>query len=147
MKDRGFKTLACECGRDVQVSTDTVTVKCWKCVMRLVPDEPETPKEKKAPADTGFPHGWRWKKQFVHADGRVFEKGVENPALKGTIPPTTILSKFERRKLRDQKKEKKTLRLAKKYKAKVRDNARRPRSTVGGGVSLQASEGQNNTEV
>jgi hypothetical protein len=51
--------------------------------------------------DTGFPRGWRFYKQFVHKDGRVFERGVENKNLKDTIESTVIevkpkLSRYEK---------------------------------------------------
>jgi hypothetical protein len=115
-RGKGLKNLACQCGRDVEVDVETVAVKCCMCVMKQIPLEPEIQKEEKKPLPEGFPQGWRWMKQFVHADGRVFEKGVENIALKGTLPLSVILSKFERRKRRDQRAEKKLLRLAKKHK-------------------------------
>ena len=41
-------------------------------------------------ASTGRPRGWRWRKEFVDSDGTVFHKGVEQPKLKGTLPPTNI---------------------------------------------------------
>ena len=43
-------------------------------------------------ASTGRPRGWRWRKEFVDADGTVFHKGVEQPKLKGTLPPTDVAS-------------------------------------------------------
>ena len=67
-------------------------------------------------------------KQFVHTDGRVFERvetvneagqkiysSIENPALKGTLPPTPIPDNTERKKLREERKRKKEERLANLY--------------------------------
>jgi hypothetical protein len=39
---------------------------------------------------SGKPRGWRWRKEFVDADGTVYHKGVEQPKLKGTLPPTNV---------------------------------------------------------
>lgn len=118
LQSKGLKTLACECGREVRVDADAVSVKCFMCVIKKIP-APELIVKAEKKHETGFPPGnWRWKKQFVHADGRVFEKGVENVALKGTLPATPILSKFERRKRREEKELRKMARLAKQYKKK-----------------------------
>ena len=58
---------------------------------------------------TGFPRGWKFFKQFVHEDGRVFEKGVENPSLFNTLSPTVIEKKptltAEEKKKRKEEKE------------------------------------------
>ena len=39
---------------------------------------------------TGRPAGWHWMAEFVDKDGNVFHKGVEQPDLKGTLPPTKV---------------------------------------------------------
>jgi hypothetical protein len=39
---------------------------------------------------TGRPAGWHWMAEFVDKDGNVFHKGVEQPKLKGTLPPTKV---------------------------------------------------------
>jgi len=74
--------------------------------------------------ETGFPRGWHLYKQFVHSDGRVFEMGKENVELKGTLPATQVkvntLSKSERRRLRDEKKEKREARLVKQHEKKMK---------------------------
>ena len=36
----------------------------------------------------GFHRGWRFMKVFVHENGTVYHKGVEQPDLKGTLPVT-----------------------------------------------------------
>jgi hypothetical protein len=38
----------------------------------------------------GKPRGWHLMAEFVDSEGNVFHKGVEQPQLKGTIPPTKI---------------------------------------------------------
>ena len=82
------------------------------------------PTKKPTKIETGFPRGWHLYKQFVHPDGRVFEYGEENDKLKGKLPITQVkvntLSKSERRKLRDEKKEKREARLAKQYTKKMK---------------------------
>ena len=52
------------------------------------PDE-----SKPAYQPTGGPAGWHWMKEFVDKDGTVYHKGVEQPDLKGTLPPTKIKPK------------------------------------------------------
>ena len=42
---------------------------------------------------TGRPSGWHWMSEFVDKDGTVFHKGVEQPKLKGTLPPTKVTPK------------------------------------------------------
>ena len=39
---------------------------------------------------TGRPSGWHFMNEFVDKDGNVFHKGVEQPKLKGTLPPTKV---------------------------------------------------------
>ena len=39
---------------------------------------------------TGRPAGWHFMAEFVDKDGNVFHKGVEQPKLKGTLPPTKV---------------------------------------------------------
>ena len=47
-------------------------------------------KEKPQRVKTGRPAGWHWMAEFVDKDGNVFHKGVEQPDLKGTLPPTKV---------------------------------------------------------
>lgn len=110
---------ACKCGRVVErVKKDAEWVICWECIARACP--PPMPKVKVVKKDDGFLTGWRWMKQFVHRDGRVFEKGVENPKLKGKLKPTPPkekkprLSKYEK----EQKQIEKDKKLAAKYEKK-----------------------------
>ena len=49
---------------------------------------PDTSKPAYKP--TGRPAGWHFMAEFVDKDGNVFHKGVEQPDLKGTLPPTKV---------------------------------------------------------
>jgi len=79
------KILGCKlCGQIVHdVSDNAGAVTCWECVAGMV-DEPQAYKKK----TTGYARGWRFMKQFVHADGTVYHRGVEQPKLKGTLEAT-----------------------------------------------------------
>lgn len=52
---------------------------------------------------TGYARGWRFMKQFVHADGTVYFRGVEQPNLKGTLDPTVIQPKQKKSKAEKKK--------------------------------------------
>lgn len=106
------------CDRIVSCDSITVRVICEICCMKYITIDKEKLVEKKV--NIGFPSGWRFYKTFVHQDGRVFERGVENVSLKGTLKPTEILkrvkkSKFEREKDRMEKEKK----MAEKYRKKI----------------------------
>jgi hypothetical protein len=92
-----YKTISCEgnnpvskyypgapCMERIKVADNIIKAVCWKCLARQVP----APTEKKQ--SIGFPRGWKFMSQFVHSDGRVFIKGIENETLHGTLPPTEI---------------------------------------------------------
>jgi hypothetical protein len=115
------------CGMLVQrVSVKAEWVICWRCALIQVEKQfPTKISEPKKPKEEGFIVGWKFMKQFVHKDGRVFQKGIEIPELNGTLPPTDVLAlKEERKKNKVGKEERKTKRLvkqfAKKQKAKKR---------------------------
>ena len=71
------------------VSTDAVSVMGSRAINgqlnKLFPDT-----SKPAYKPTGRPAGWHFMNEFVDADGNVFHKGVEQPDLKGTLPPTKV---------------------------------------------------------
>ena len=48
---------------------------------------------------SGRPAGWHFMNEFVDKDGNVFHKGVEQPKLKGTLPPTKVKPPKKRKKL------------------------------------------------
>ena len=71
------------------VSTDAVSVMGSRAINgqlnKLFPDT-----SKPAYKPTGRPAGWHFMNEYVDADGNVFYKGVEQPDLKGTLPPTKV---------------------------------------------------------
>jgi hypothetical protein len=85
------------------VGYDTVSVICPNC--SLIDDIKKfgVPKialqsiNKKNDEDKK-PRGWHFMKVFVDKDGNVFHKGVEQPKLKGTLPPTKIKKKSKKNK-------------------------------------------------
>ena len=80
-------TLECrECGALAEKSIDVTAYTCWECVNASW-DESALPKPKR-PA--GYPRGWKFMKEFVHENGTVYHKGVEQPNLKGKLKPTKI---------------------------------------------------------
>lgn len=118
LKNAPTQDLQCSCGRWVYgVSADAVRVKCPVCVCLMSPIEKKVTQQ-----SSGFPRGWKMYGEFVHADGRVFRKGIEVPELKGTLPPTD-LNKIKEKALANKKtkKEREALRearLAKQYEKK-----------------------------
>ena len=92
------------------VSTEAVSVVGSRAVMGMV----GMPKESKSSyRPTGRPAGWHFMNEFVDKDGTVFHKGVEQPKLKGTLPPTKVEPKKKTKRrtkeqiLLDRQKEKK----------------------------------------
>ena len=75
------------------VSTDATSVIGDKALMgsmyKMFPEDMERT-TKPAYKPTGRPAGWHWMAEFVDKDGNVFHKGVEQPKLKGTLPPTKV---------------------------------------------------------
>ena len=84
-----YITLPCsKCGRLVEnCGESAVKSTCSTCVLGMVgmPAEP-----KSAYKPTGRPAGWHFMNEFVDAYGNVFQKGKEQPKLKGTLPPTKV---------------------------------------------------------
>lgn len=97
-----YKYMECRvCGQMTQVAEDAVSVVCPDCVREGMQEQfggPNVQNNK----PSGFHRGWRWMKEFVHADGRVFHKGIEQIELKGTLPPT---KQKERLRLKSKQKE------------------------------------------
>lgn len=93
------KILECKlCGGLVyNVSKDAVSITCSECVLEMV-KELEGPKKKKLATAQGYPKGWRFMKEFVHSDGTVYHRGIEQPQLKGTLDPTAIVVKPKKTK-------------------------------------------------
>lgn len=81
------------CNNKVEVSETTEKALCWACLVRLM-GNPEPVKEVKK--NTGFPRGWKFMNEFVDKDGNVYHKGVLQPKLKNTKPPTKV-NKLEKK--------------------------------------------------
>ena len=87
--DKDYKYMECKiCGAFEHVAEDTLSVTCHECVNEMC-DPPEI----KANRNSGKPSGWHFMKTFVDKDGNVYYKGVNQPKLKGTLPPTEIIKK------------------------------------------------------
>ena len=74
------------CNEKIRVMEGIVSATCWKCVASKIPG----PQLNEKNVATGFHRGWKFFKEFVHEDGRVFHKGEEQSSLRGTLPPTEI---------------------------------------------------------
>lgn len=105
-----YKTIECKsCGTLVKnVSAEAPWVLCWECVSESV-IKLDPPKNKKKAAE-GYPKGWRFFKEFVHANGTVYRKGIEQPELKNTLQPTIIIIKPKKNKLQKQQEKEEVLR-------------------------------------
>lgn len=66
------------------VGNTSIAVLCSSCVRNIT----APPEISKGYISKGRIRGWQFMKEFVHSDGSVFHKGVEQPKLKGTLPPT-----------------------------------------------------------
>lgn len=101
MKKVGGVTLECkECGTEVtNCGTEAITITCSECVSEMMRqyDQPKT-KNSNLNQAKGYPKGWRFLKEFVHASGLVYHKGIEQPSLKGTLQPTPIIAKPKKTK-------------------------------------------------
>ena len=97
-----YKYMECRvCGQFSQVDEGTTATTCSDCVGEAMSAQfggPNTQTNK----PSGFHRGWRWMKEFVHKDGRVFHKGIEQIELKGTLPPT---KQKERLRLKSKQKD------------------------------------------
>ena len=79
-----LKYVKCDtCDNQVRASATAVKIICPSCVNKLV-DPPSVALPDPKP---NMPKGWRNRKQYVHLDGSVYEYGVENIDLFGTIQP------------------------------------------------------------
>lgn len=83
-----MKTIECSsCGLLCKVSEETTKIICSDCVIdSLVKSDKRTTTKRRV----GYPKGWRFMKEFVHSNGTVYHRGVEQPELKGTLQPTVI---------------------------------------------------------
>ena len=99
-KEKGVTYMQCKhCDEYVSVSEDAIAVTCSRCVQLIqlnkYPDALPKNWERKP---SGKPAGWHFMNEFVDKDGNVFHKGVEQPKLKGTLPPTKVKPQKKRKK-------------------------------------------------
>lgn len=95
-----------DCGVEVRCDRNAVSVVCANCVAESVSTLDEPIKKKRSTTE-GYPRGWRFMKEFVHTNGTVYHKGIEQPELQGTKIPTTIvqkpkISKHEKKKQKEE---------------------------------------------
>lgn len=88
------------CKEYVSVAETSVAAVCYLCVNKVV----EAPIFKGIQEKSDKPKGWKFMKLYVHKDGTVYHKGVEQPSLKGTLPVTSTADKPEKKKLSKQDK-------------------------------------------
>lgn len=92
-----------KCGALIpKADLNIIAITCWECVAEMV-SKFDTSTRKYTPKQEGYPRGWRFMKEFVHADGTVYHKGIEQPALKGTLDPTKQVVKQKKTKAQKKK--------------------------------------------
>ena len=109
----GRKYVACEnsipdgrfwkgrlCTNFVSVADTSVAAVCWQCVNKIV----EAPIQRNVQEKSDKPKGWKFMKVYVHKDGTVYHKGIEQSSLKGTLPVTVIQPKEDKKKMSKQEK-------------------------------------------
>ena len=89
------------CVEWVEVNLQTTATLCYKCVNKVTEPPTFTPRYK----PTGRPKGWQWMNEFVDTDGTVYIKGKEQVELKGTLKPTVVKPKKQKKRLTKKKKE------------------------------------------
>ena len=93
-EEKGVRYMMCSCGNYISVGETAVSVTCPTCVNRkIMINFPELHEDKPKRKSTGRPAGWHFMVEFVDVNGNVFHKGVEQPKLKGALPPTKIKPK------------------------------------------------------
>lgn len=88
------------CREYVSVAETSIAAVCYLCVNKVV----EAPIIKGIQEKSDKPKGWKFMKLYVHKDGTVYHKGVEQPSLHGTLPVTSTTDKPEKKKLSKQEK-------------------------------------------
>ena len=111
-KEKGNTYMQCKSCHDYVIVTEgTKAVTCGNCNAMKMP----WPKIYTSYQSTGRPSGWHFMNEFVDKEGNVFHKGVEQPKLKGTLPPTKVKKSKKRVKVN---KDSKMFAQAKAYKEK-----------------------------
>ncbi len=129
-----MKTLECStCGMEMKVADEVTGVVCSYCINEMmIAQEPRVVKKK-----PGYPKGWRFMKEFVHVDGTVYHRGVEQPNLKGKKKPTEIVVKP---KLTKKQKEEQKLSLIDEYTALKKKLKAEKRKTVRKKIELRLNK-------
>jgi len=103
-----YKHMECKtCGVMTETGEGSDAVTCSICVTQMS-EEPTTLHKKKSDK----PPGWHFMNEYVHKDGTVYYKGIEQPDLKGTLSVTKIkkrdvdkknkLTKFQKKDIRSR---------------------------------------------
>jgi len=103
------KYLSCtKCGDDVEVDSETIAAKCYKCTLAMAPVSIKLTQKKERSKN---PAGWRFMAEYVDAGGNVYYFGEVQPKLKGTkeISDVEAIRKDQKKK-REETKKKKVLR-------------------------------------
>jgi len=100
-----YRHMECKiCGDMTEAGENTTAVTCTICVNQM--SEPPNNIQKKK---SDKPPGWHFMNVYVHKDGTVYHKGIEQSKLKGTLPITKIkkktnnkpkLTKFQKKDIR-----------------------------------------------
>lgn len=107
------------------IGHNVVSAVCWECCIEVYWGKPPAGRQK-----SDKPPGWKFMKMYVHTDGTVYHKGIEQPQLKGTVEPTTIQPKNKKKKLTQQEKLDLNIAIAK-LKAKLKKtNAAKDRKVI-----------------
>lgn len=118
---------------ECKASEGVTSITCWACVNEILTESlPPQPKKK-----VGYPKGWRFMKEFVHADGTVYYRGVEQPELKGKKKPTEIAIKP---KLSKKQKEEQRLSLVDEYATLKKKLKTEKRKTVRKKIELRLNK-------
>lgn len=84
----------CQCSQMVPASPTAFKITCTECVSESLPVLQLTKRIK-----SDKPRGWQWMAEYVHVDGTVYHKGLEQPDLKDTLEPTHVTEKLKLTKI------------------------------------------------
>lgn len=102
---------------------NAIVLYCADCVIEMSRENDKAilPTQRKI----GYPRGWKFKKVFVHSDGTVYHKGVEQPDLKGSLPPTPIVQKQKKSRIQKEKEKQEILAQLQKLKTTLKRETRK----------------------
>lgn len=89
-----------KCSNYIAIAESSVAAVCASCVNKVV----EPPILKSVQEKSDKPRGWKFMKVYVHLDGTVYHKGVDQPSLKGTLPATAVSKNDSKQKMTKQEK-------------------------------------------